>query len=61
MNVVTSREGVLGRDASGRRRVCKRTNEAFALSKNLSNAQQVFRLIYVAEGRIALDPFLTPF
>ena len=43
------------------RRVCKRTNEAFALSKNLSNAQQVFRLIYVAEGRIALDPFLTPF
>ena len=43
------------------RRVCKRANEAFALSKNLSNAQQVFRLIYVAEGRIALDPFLTPF
>ena len=25
------------------RRVCKRTNEAFALSKNLSNVQQVFR------------------
>ena len=32
------------------RRVCKRTNEAFALSKNVLNAQQVFRLIYVAEG-----------
>ena len=40
---------------------CKRTNEAFARSKSLSNVQQMFRVIYVAEGRTALDPFLPPF
>ena len=43
------------------RRGCKRTNEAFARSKILSNVQQMFRLIYEAEGRFALDPFLPPF